>query len=128
MSNTVVIVEDSPTQAKAIATYLKQLDLQIIVTEDGPPGINAAIKYHPSVIILDVNLPSMNGFQIARRLKRHPETLDIPIIMLTSLDDTVDMIAGLDNGADYFITKGPNAADELWKTLAAFGVITIPKH
>ncbi len=125
MENTplIVVVEDSPTQSQAIAMYLNQFGIDVLVREDGPEGIAAIQEYQPVAVILDVNLPTMNGFQIARHLKRHPDTAHIPVIMLTKLDDTSDMVNGLNNGADYYITKGPTAADDLWKTLSAFGII-----
>lgn len=119
----IVVVEDSPTQSQAIAMYLNQFGIDVLVREDGPEGIVAIQEYQPVAVILDVNLPTMNGFQIARHLKRHPATSHIPVIMLTKLDDTSDMVTGLNNGADYYIRKGPTAADDLWKTLSAFGII-----
>ncbi len=122
-SQLIVVVEDSPTQSQAIAMYLQQFGIEVLICEDGPEGITAIQQYQPVAVILDVNLPTMNGFQIARHLKRHPATSQIPVIMLTKLDDTSDMMTGLNNGADYYITKGPNAADDLWRTLAGFGII-----
>ncbi len=119
----IVVVEDSPTQSQAIAMYLNQFGLEVLIREDGPEGIATIQEYQPVAVILDVNLPTMNGFQIVRHLKRHPATSHIPVIMLTKLDDTDDMVAGLNNGADYYIRKGPTAADDLWKTLSGFGII-----
>jgi DNA-binding response OmpR family regulator len=123
-SNQVVLVEDSRTQAQAIAMYLGEYGLEVIVRDDGPAGIAAVIEYHPAAVILDVNLPTMNGYQIARHLKRHPGTADIPVIMLTKLDGTANVVQGLNHGADHYIHKGPDAADDLYKTLCAFGIIT----
>lgn len=125
MGNTqlIVLVEDSPTQSQAIALYLSQFNLEVLVREDGPQGIEAIQEYQPAAVILDVNLPIMNGFQIARHLKRHPTTTQIPIIMLTKLEDTDYVVAGLNSGADYYIRKGPTALEEIWNTLCSFGVI-----
>lgn len=122
-SATVVLVEDSPTQSKAIAMYLGQFGVDVEIRGDGPAGIAAVQELHPAAVILDVNLPTMSGFQIARHLKRNPATSDIPVIMLTKLDGTQDMVTGLNNGADHYIRKGPDAAEELWKTLCGFGII-----
>ena len=119
----IVVVEDSPTQSQAIGMYLNELGLDVLIREDGPEGIKAIQEYQPVAVILDVNLPTMSGFQIVRHLKRHPATAHIPVIMLTRLEDTEDMVAGLNNGADYYIRKGPTAADELWRTLSGFGII-----
>lgn len=122
-SNKVVLVEDSITQAKAITMYLSQFGVEVVTRGDGPAAINTVIECQPAAVILDINLPTMNGFQVARHLKRHPVTAEIPIIMLTKLDDTSDLVTGLNNGADHYIRKGPEAAEELWKTLCGFGVI-----
>lgn len=123
LNPSIVVIEDSPTQARAIAAYLEGYGIIPIVAQDGPPGMMAVLQHKPAAVILDVNLPTMNGFQIARRLKRHADTSQIPVIMLTSLDDTADMCTGLDNGADYYIPKGPHASEELYKTLCGFGLI-----
>ncbi len=122
-SNLVVLVEDSQTQAQAIAMYLGQYGIDVVICDDGPPGITAVEEYLPVAVILDINLPSMSGFQIARHLKRNPATGGIPIIMLTRLDGTADVVKGLNYGADHYIRKSPEAGEELRKTLCGFGVI-----
>ena len=122
-SNLIVLVEDSPTQAKAIAMYLGQYGIEVVICDDGPAGLNAVVEYGPAAVILDVNLPTMNGYQIARHLKRNPQTAAIPVIMLTQNDNTNDVIKGLNHGADHYIRKGKEAAQDLWKTLCAFGII-----
>ncbi|MFN8372062.1 MAG: response regulator [Anaerolineae bacterium] len=119
----ILIVEDSPTQAKAEAMFLTDIGFDVIVASDGPDGLMAAAEYQPNVIILDVKLPTMSGFQVVRRLKRHPQTDHIPVIMLTKLDNTSDMTVGLNQGADYYIPKGERAAEELKRTLSGFGLI-----
>jgi DNA-binding response OmpR family regulator len=123
-SHVIVLVEDSPTQAKALALYLGQFGLEVVVADDGPAGITAVAERQPGAVILDVNLPTMSGFQVARHIRRHPATSDIPIIMLTKLVSTSDMVTGLNQGADYYIPKGPDAGEELRRTLAGFGLIS----
>jgi DNA-binding response OmpR family regulator len=120
---TVVLVEDSPTQARAIAGYLEQFNIEVVVCGDGPPGIAATQALRPAAVILDVNLPTMDGYRTARQIRRNPATQDIPLIMLTVMDGTIDLVKGLNHGADHYIPKGPNAAEDLWRTLCAFGVI-----
>lgn len=121
--NLVVLVEDSPTQAKAVALYLAQYGVEVVIADDGPVGLATIVEREPAAVILDINLPSMDGFQVARRIKRHPSTKDIPIIMLTKLGQTKDMLTGLSNGADHYIPKGPDAAEDLRRTLTGFGII-----
>ncbi len=126
MSNSchVVLVEDSPTQAKAVAMYLSQYGVEVIICDDGPIGISTVIERQPAAVILDVNLPTMNGYQIARHLKRNPVTAKIPVIMLTKLDGTDDLLKGLENGADHYIRKDKTAGEDLRRTLCAFGIIS----
>ncbi|MCC7450543.1 MAG: response regulator [Anaerolineae bacterium] len=119
----IVLVEDSATQSKAIATYLTQLGVNVVVANDGPPGLAAVAKYMPDAVILDVDLPSMNGYQIAHRIKRDPATTNIPVIMLTTHDTPSDMVIGLNHGADYYIPKGEESAEQLCRTLMGFGLV-----
>ncbi|MBZ0293488.1 MAG: response regulator [Anaerolineae bacterium] len=120
----VVLVEDSPTQAMAIELYLQEYGVQVVRAGDGPDGIRAILDYQPDAVILDINLPTMNGYQVARRLKRHFLTSDIPLIMLTQRGHITDLTTGLDCGADYYIVKDNDAAEKLWKTLSSFGLIS----
>ena len=126
MPNTchVVLVEDSPTQAKAVAMYLSQYGVEVTICADGPIGISTVVERQPAAVILDVNLPTMSGYQIARHLKRNPVTAKIPVIMLTKLDGTDDLLKGLEHGADHYIRKDKNSGEDLWRTLCAFGVIS----
>ena len=119
----VVLVEDSPTQAQAVAMYLRQYGVEVIICDDGPIGITTVVERRPAAVILDVNLPTMNGYQIARHLKRNPVTAKIPVIMLTKLDGTDDLLKGLEHGADHYIRKDKTAAEDLRRTLCAFGII-----
>lgn len=124
---TVLLIEDSPTQSKEIAAYMSMYDVDVMIAEDGPQGLRLALM-NPSLIILDVNLPSMNGFQVCRRLKRDPETASIPIIMLTSSDRSEDMLQGLEAGADDYIAKDEFAVDSLLVALQSMGVLTPRSH
>lgn len=125
MTNPVILVEDSPTQARILADFLRDLELQVVIAPDGSAALAAVMQYNPAAVILDVNLPMMNGFQVARRLKRNAQTADIPIIMLTCLDDIAYLKQGLDSGADYYLPKDEQTAIELWKTLKSFGIVTV---
>ena len=102
---TIIVVEDSPTQAQEIAAYLSEREVKVLIASDGPQGLRLAAECNPSAIVLDVNLPSMSGIQVCQRLKRDPETADIPIIMVTAADSSEDALEGLDAGADDYIPK-----------------------
>jgi DNA-binding response OmpR family regulator len=119
----ILLVEDSPTQSQEIAAQMSQYDINVIVANDGPQGLRIAKELQPGVIVLDINLPSMSGFQVCKRLKRDPATVDIPVIMLTSADRPEDMLSGLDAGASDYITKDQFAAESLMTSLRSLGVV-----
>ncbi len=118
-----VIVEDSPTQAKQIAANLASYNIRSIIAYDGPEGLRAIDEHRPDLVVLDVNLPTMDGFQVCRRLKRDPNTRDIPVVMLTSADDSEATLQGLEAGADDYIPKDIFAAENLTSTLVALGIV-----
>ncbi len=116
----ILIVEDSPTQAQGLSTTLSSYHIRTLVATDGLEGLRAASEHHPSLIILDVNLPLMDGYQVCRRLKRDPNTAHIPVIMLTISDSSDATVQGLEAGADDYIPKDVWATDNLLTTLRAY--------
>jgi DNA-binding response OmpR family regulator len=120
---TIVIVEDSTTQAKQIAAQLAKYGVKTIIAGDGPAGLRAVDEHCPDLVVLDVNLPGMDGFQVCYRLKRDTETAHIPVVMLTSATSSDETLAGLDAGADDYIPKDAFASDNLFVTLQAMGLI-----
>ncbi len=120
---TVLLIEDSPTQAKEIAAHMSAYDINVLVADDGPPGLRLAKFQRVDLIVLDINLPSMDGFQVCRRLKRDEDTAAIPVIMLTSADNADDMLQGLQVGADDYILKDDFAVDSLLIALRSRGLI-----
>jgi DNA-binding response OmpR family regulator len=119
-----VIVEDSPTQAKQIAANLAQYNVRSIIAHDGPEGLRAVDENRPDLVVLDINLPTMDGFQVCRRLKRDPNTANIPVIMLTMSDDSEATLQGLEAGAEDYIPKDMFATENLLSTLEALGIVT----
>lgn len=120
---TVLLVEDSKTQAKQIADVLVSVGLEVEIVEDGAEAIRAVLSKPPDLIVLDVKLPSMDGFQVCRRLKRTEETKNIPIIMMTGKTGTKETMTGLKAGADDYIPKDIFAAEHLMETLKELGVV-----
>ncbi|MCC7445770.1 MAG: response regulator [Anaerolineae bacterium] len=120
---TVLLVEDSKTQAKQIADVLASVGLEVEIVEDGAEAIRAVLSKPPDLIVLDVKLPSMDGFQVCRRLKRTEETKNIPIIMMTDKTGTKETMTGLKAGADDYIPKDIFAAEHLMETLKELGVV-----
>ena len=119
----VLLVEDSKTQAKQIRDALEAVGLIVRVVNDGPDAIREALENPPQLIVLDIQLPSMDGYQVCRRLKRAEETKDIPIVMLTDKAGAKETMIGLKAGADDYIPKDIFASEHLMETLKELGVL-----
>jgi DNA-binding response OmpR family regulator len=123
-----LVVEDSPTQALEIVAALKAQGFQVVTAVDGVMGLEVAYHQRLDLIVLDVHLPEMNGYQVCRRLKRNPDTAAIPVIMLTSVDSSAATLAGIEAGADDYIAKDQFATENLIATLTALNLIGDASH
>ena len=123
MALEVLLVEDSKTQAAQIKETLESVGLRVRVAYDGPDGIREAIENPPALVVLDVKLPTMDGFQVCYRLKRDPDTAHVPVVMLTVEADAEETLVGLDMGADDYIPKDGFATENLIVTLQTMGLI-----
>ncbi len=112
----ILIVEDSLTQAKRLERLLAENGYIVHVARNGIEGLAAAAKTKPSVIITDVMMPEMDGFEMCRCIKNDGALKDIPVVLLTSLSDPKDVIRGLQCGADNFLTK-PYEGEHLLRRL-----------
>ncbi len=104
----ILIVEDSPTQAAQIKYLLESNDYKVMVAQNGQQALDWLSKNKPSLVISDIVMPEMNGFELCEKIKSHEPTEDIPVILLTSLSDPDEIMEGLSSGADSFITKPYN--------------------
>jgi DNA-binding response OmpR family regulator len=102
---TALIVEDHPEQAELVARILRLREYEPILAEDGETGLRLARKYLPDVILLDLMLPDINGFDVCRRLRTDRATMMIPVVMLTALNDVQHQVHGFRVGANAYITK-----------------------
>ena len=123
MSNRVLLVEDSRTQALRLRLELLRYGLEIDIAQTGKAGLEAARAARPDAIILDVDLPELDGYSVCRTLKVDPATAHIPIVMLTHRDQANDALAGLETGALDYIPKDSFAAQNLLAALQQLGVI-----
>jgi signal transduction histidine kinase/CheY-like chemotaxis protein len=105
----ILIVEDSPTQAAQIKYLLVSNNYKAEVTRNGQQALVWLSKHKPSLVISDIVMPEMNGFELCEKIKSDERTEDIPVILLTSLSDPDEVIEGLSSGADSFITKPFNS-------------------
>lgn len=101
----VLIVDDSPDALAIAKARLLKEDLEVICADDGQAGLEAATAQKPDLILLDINMPDMSGFDLCRLLKADTELCMIPIIFLTGSDSTEDRVKGLDIGAVDYVTK-----------------------
>jgi DNA-binding response OmpR family regulator len=99
---TVLIVEDDRNTAVLVATYLEREGFSTMVVHDGGQAIQAAVACNPVFVILDVMLPTMDGWEICRALRK---SSDVPVLMLTAREEEVDRVAGLAMGADDYVVK-----------------------
>lgn len=120
---TVLVVEDSPTQALHLQTMLEQEGLRVIVAEDGRRGLEKAQEIQPDLVVLDVQMPEMNGMQVCQELNEQPETADIPVVLFTAHDEQESVILGLQLGAVDFIPKDVFADVVLMETIRQMGLI-----
>lgn len=101
----ILVVEDKQDNIDLISYFLKPQNYEIIVAMDGETAIEKIANDPPDIILLDIMLPKMNGFEVCERIKKNQETRSIPIIMITALKELKDKIHSLEVGADDFITK-----------------------
>ena len=102
----ILVVEDDPDIALSLRLKLeREGGYAVDVVADGADGLRMAIDRPPDLVVLDLNLPGMDGFEVCRRLRKEPETASVPVIMLTARIGEDDRVAGLDLGADDYITK-----------------------
>jgi len=101
----ILIVEDSPTQAEQLRYILEKHDFSVSTAANGKEALNAISRQKPSLIISDIVMPDMDGYDLCREVKAYESLRDIPVILLTALSDPLDVIRGIECGADSFITK-----------------------
>jgi putative two-component system response regulator len=105
MSSTVLIVDDEYSGRETLQSVLEGEGYNLIMAENGPQAIEKAKSFLPDVILLDVMMPGMTGFEVCERIRSDPQVAEIPIIILTALDDRESLLTGLKAGADDFISK-----------------------
>ena len=113
----ILVVEDSPTQALHLQALLEQEGLEVVLAYDGQTGLQMAQQLQPALVVLDVQMPGMNGFQVCQELKGSPVTADIPIIMFTRHDEQEAVVLGLQTGAVDYIPKDAFADAVFLETL-----------
>lgn len=117
---TVLVIDDSPTERYFLTDILRKHGFDVISANSGEEGIARAKSDKPDLILMDVVMPGLNGFQATRMLSRDAETKSIPVIMCTTKDQETDRIWGLRQGAVEYLTK-PIVAEDLIAKIKALG-------
>jgi DNA-binding response OmpR family regulator len=100
---TVLVVEDDPTMLRGLRDNFEFQGYRVLTAEDGEEGLNTALNAKPDLIVLDIMLPKINGYEVCRLIRK--ESLSMPIIMLTAKGEESDIVLGLNLGADDYVTK-----------------------
>ena len=112
----ILIVDDSPSQLIGMRRTVEKLGHQVVTAEDGAAGVETAKRELPDLILMDVVMPNLNGFQATRTIAKDPKTSHIPIIRVTTKDQDTDRVWGLRQGAKAYVTKPIDEA-ELTRTI-----------
>ena len=104
----ILIVDDSPSQLVGLKRIVEKLGHHAITAEDGAAGVEVAKREVPDLILMDVVMPNLNGFQATRTIAKDSKTSHIPIIMVTTKDQETDKVWGMRQGAKAYITKPIN--------------------
>ncbi|HET8643921.1 MAG TPA: response regulator, partial [Vicinamibacteria bacterium] len=126
----VLIADDSPLVLRMLEKMLASAGFEVVTAHDGLEAVERAVTEDVHLVILDVTMPRMNGYQACRLLKAEPATRQLPVIILTSRDQAGDRYWGLETGADYYITKDaePHRIVDLVRTIAAQGPPERPRE
>jgi twitching motility two-component system response regulator PilH len=116
----ILIVDDSPTERHVLNDMLTKAGYEVVASDNGEDAILKAKSLKPDLILMDVVMPGLNGFQATRAISRDPDTRAIPIILCTSKSQETDKIWGMRQGARDYIVKPVNR-DELLEKIAAIG-------
>jgi twitching motility two-component system response regulator PilH len=108
----ILIVDDSPSQLMGIRRIVEKLGHEALTAEDGAAGFEAAKRELPDLVLMDVVMPNLNGFQATRSITREPTTRHIPVILVTTKDQETDKVWGMRQGARAYLTK-PFSESEL---------------
>ncbi len=106
--NQILVVDDNAQNLELLVAYLDDLECDVQTAVDGVDALEQVSRNEPDLILLDVMMPRMSGFECCRKLKSAPATRDIPILMVTALNELGDIERGVESGTDDFITKPVN--------------------
>ncbi len=104
----VLVVDDNQQNLELLLAYLEDVDCKTLAASDGAQALEVVKTSSPDLILLDVMMPKMSGFEVCRRIKNDPKTTDIPVIMVTALNELGDIERAINSGTDDFLSKPIN--------------------
>ena len=104
----ILVVDDNAQNVELLVEYLKTIECEVQTAADGLEALEVVGQFKPDLILLDIMMPKMSGFEVCRKLKSDPALRDIPIIMVTALDEMGDIKRAVESGTDDFISKPVN--------------------
>jgi two-component system alkaline phosphatase synthesis response regulator PhoP len=105
---TILVVDDNEQNLELLQAYLEDLQCRTIPAKDGVEALEIIKKSKPDLVLLDVMMPKMSGFEVCRRIKNNPQTADLPVIMVTALNELGDIERAIESGTDDFLSKPVN--------------------
>ena len=120
----VLVVDDNEQNLELILAYLEDVDCQTISATSGIEALDIVRKKLPDLVLLDVMMPKISGFEVCRRMKDDPQTTDIPIIMVTALNELADIEKAINSGTDDFLSKPVNK----WELITRVKTMLKLKH
>ncbi|MGJ5673128.1 MAG: response regulator [Nostochopsis sp.] len=118
---TILIVEDSPSELELMSHYLRESGYNVIKTSSAKEGLEQAILHQPDVIVTDVVMPGMSGFELCRSLKKNPVTQKVPIVICSSKNQEIDRLWAMRQGADAYLTK-PYTREQLLRAIKSVAI------
>lgn len=117
----ILIIDDSPTEVHILSTMLKGAGYGVMTANDGETGIKAAKEQQPDLVLMDVVMPGLNGFQATRELSKDPSTASIPVILVTTKDQETDKTWGMRQGAKDYVVKPVSDSELIAKVKTILG-------
>lgn len=111
--STILIVDDNPQNIELLQAFLESLPVKLVTAIDGVDALKKVQEHQPDLILLDIMMPQMSGFQVCRRLKSDPRTRDIQVLMVTALNELGDIEQANECGTDDFVSKPVNKTELL---------------
>ena len=122
----VLIADDNTSNAELLEAHLDGGGFDTRIAANGEDALKLAVEWKPELVLLDVMMPKLSGFEVCKRLRANPATKGVPVLMVTALDQPTDIERGIDVGADDFLTKPINKTELLVRVRAALAAASEP--